>query len=44
MMKIMKEQREVYKAEVKKIMTAEQFAKYEEDSKNNRPGRTCAAR
>ena len=44
MMKIMKEQREVYKAEVKKIMTAEQFAKYEEDCKNNRPGRKRAVR
>lgn len=44
MMKEMKEQREAYKAEVKKILTADQFAKYEQDCKNNRPGRKHAAR
>lgn len=39
MRKEMETKKEAYKAEVKKIMTEEQFAKYEEDLKNFRPGR-----
>ena len=39
MRKDMETKMEAYKAEVKKIMTDEQFAKYEEDLKNFRPGR-----
>ncbi len=39
MRKEMSTKMEAYKAEVKKIMTDEQFAKYEADLKNFRPGR-----